>query len=91
VSEKARLIRYSFEAWQIAHEITKMENETGVRIFPKQREWRADIIGNLVRLPLGEHHKTGNWSKIVKGNIWAVKPTSPAFIVFMTSLKMETA
>lgn len=60
--------------WQIANKITEMENETGVRIFPKQREWRTDIIGNFVRLPLGKHQKTGNWSRIVKGDIWTIKP-----------------
>jgi len=60
--------------WQIADKITEMEKEIGVRIFPKQREWKTDTIGNFVRLPLGKHHKTGNWSKIVKGDIWTVKP-----------------
>ncbi|MBS7635747.1 hypothetical protein KEJ37_00135 [Candidatus Bathyarchaeota archaeon] len=60
--------------WQIAHKIDEMENETKHRIFPKQREWKSDIIGNFVRLPLGKHHKTGNWSKIVKGDIWTAKP-----------------
>lgn len=60
--------------WQIADKIEEMENEIKHRIFPKQRELKPDIIGNFARLPLGRHFKTGNWSKIIKGNLWAVKP-----------------
>jgi hypothetical protein len=60
--------------WQIASKLDAMEKELGVKLFPKQREWRADTIGNFVRLIFGKHHKTGNWSKIIKGNIWTVKP-----------------
>jgi len=60
--------------WQIANQIDQIEKELRIRLFPKQREWKNDIIGNFVRLPLGKHHKTGNWSKIVKGDIWTVKP-----------------
>lgn len=60
--------------WQIAQKITQMENEIRHRIYPKQREWKVDITGNFVRLPLGKHHKTGDWSRIVKGDIWTVKP-----------------
>jgi hypothetical protein len=60
--------------WQIANQIDQMEKELKIRLFPKQREWKNDIIGNFARLPLGKHHKTGNWSKIIKGDIWKVKP-----------------
>jgi hypothetical protein len=60
--------------WQITHKINEMEKELGVRIFPKQREWRESMIGNFVRLPLGLHHKTAKFSKIIKGDIWTVKP-----------------
>ncbi|MEM2385807.1 MAG: hypothetical protein QXO67_02385 [Candidatus Bathyarchaeia archaeon] len=60
--------------WQIANKIDEMEQEIKHRIFPKQREFRKDIIGNFARLPMGKHHKTGRWSRIVKGDIWTVKP-----------------
>lgn len=60
--------------WEIAQKIGKMEKTLGVRIFPKQREWRTSTIGNFVRLPLGVHHKTGSWSRIIRGDIWKVKP-----------------
>jgi hypothetical protein len=60
--------------WQITHKIDEIENEIKHRIFPKQREWKGNTIGNFVRLPLGVHHKTGNWSTILKGNLWTVKP-----------------
>jgi hypothetical protein len=32
------------------------------------------MLGNFIRLPLSRHFKTGNWSKILKGDIWKVKP-----------------
>jgi hypothetical protein len=60
--------------WQIANKLDDMEQELKHRIFPKQREWKVDTIGNFVRLPLGVHHKTGNRSRIVKGNLWLLKP-----------------
>jgi hypothetical protein len=60
--------------WQIADKLNRIENEFKRKIFPKQREFRKDMLGNFIRLPLGLHHKTGNWSKIIKGNIWTVKP-----------------
>jgi hypothetical protein len=60
--------------WQIANEINEIEKDLGVRIFPKQRQWQEKTTGNFARLILGKHHKTGNWSKIIKGDIWKVKP-----------------
>jgi len=60
--------------WKIANELNTIENDLKRRIFPKQREWHKDMLGNFIRLPLSRHFKTGNWSKIVKGDIWKVKP-----------------
>ena len=60
--------------WQIAPVLDELEKELWVRFFPKQRSIKAETVGNFVRLPLGLHHKTGQWSRIVKGDIWSVRP-----------------
>jgi len=60
--------------WQIADKLNTIENDLKRRIFPKQRELRKDMLGNFIRLPLGKHFKTGNWSKILKGDLWTVQP-----------------
>jgi hypothetical protein len=60
--------------WQLSQVLAPLEKELGVRLFPKQRSIKAGTIGNFVRLPLGLHHKTGQWSRIVRGDLWSVRP-----------------
>lgn len=56
---------------------------SGVELFPKQTTLTGKLLGNLVKLPLGLHRKSGKWSTIDLEN---VKPCS----VDVTEIKVLT-
>ena len=56
---------------------------SGVELFPKQTTLTGKMLGNLVKLPLGLHKKSGKWSTIDLEN---VKPCS----VDVTEIKVLT-
>lgn len=55
-------------AWQAKKIANELATEAGVRceIFPKQTRIDVGSYGNLVRLPLGVHKKTGKRSKLLE-------------------------
>jgi hypothetical protein len=48
-----------------------LENIDHVELFPKQMVLTGKRLGNLVKLPLGYHKKSGNWSTM---NLEGIKP-----------------
>lgn len=46
---------------------------SGVELFPKQTTLTGKLLGNLVKLPLGLHRKSGKWSTM---NLEDIKPCS---------------
>lgn len=60
--------------WQISQKINEIEDTLKRRVFPKQREIKPETIGNFIRAPLGYHFHYKRWSRIVRGDIWTVKP-----------------
>jgi len=56
----------------------------GIEMFPKQTTLTGKHLGNLVKLPLGLHGKSGKWSKM---NIEGIKPCT----VDVTKIEAPTA
>lgn len=48
-----------------------LEGLEGVELFPKQTSLTGKMLGNLVKLPLGLHKKSGQWSRM---NLEGIKP-----------------
>jgi hypothetical protein len=66
----------AFAAMALAHQMAK---NAGVEceIFPKQAELPPGGLGNLVKVPLGRHMKSGKWSVVLEPeDPMAVEPTS---------------
>jgi hypothetical protein len=60
------------------------ELNKGVEVFPKQTTLTGKRLGNLVKLPLGLHQKSGKWSKM---NIEGIKPC----LIDVTKIEAPTA
>jgi hypothetical protein len=94
-SEKAKTVReaaYSvMEAWDKTCKPQRGDNffvhpsypELEIEIFPKQDTVDEEHFGNLLRLPLGIHRKTGNQSFFIDTTaaLWDLVPADPMGIL----------
>lgn len=65
------------QAWHVKEIMVDISKKTGTRceIFPKQDKVDAGSYGSLVRMPLGKHKKTGNFSRLLQpGDLESIKP-----------------
>ena len=62
-SVPAKAARQWIQSW--LEEFRPFPGDVLVEIFPKQDYLHSGALGSLIRLPLGRHPKTGQWSKML--------------------------